>query len=132
MTISEAINTYLLSYSGLTTLVSTRIYPEAAPPDQPDKYVVYHIEIREPEPNLQTTVMLEATLDAVAVSDSYDSAFAIAEQLRLALSYFKGIMGGVGGVDVTGVGFDETVGGYNPDTDRFEATSQFTILYSPA
>lgn len=132
MTISEGIATHLSSVSELQAYIEGRLFPEKALQDTESPYVVYHLEIREPEqPIDQGVLFLEAVLDLFVLSDDYDEAFAIADLLRDELNYFKGLMGGASGMQIEGLLFDSIIGGYSPEVDLFSAHTTFTIQYVP-
>lgn len=132
MTISEAIATHLLSVTELDAYIDGRLFPEQALEKTESPYIVYHLEIREPEqPIDQGVLFLEAILDLFVLSRSYDQAFAIADLLRTELNYFKATMGGGSGVQVESCLFDSIIGGYSPEVDLFTAHTSFTIQYVP-
>lgn len=133
MTISEGLASYLLSLGALTALQGDRLYPERALEDTQTPYSIYHVEIREAEhPLTGPAPLFEATVEIHSCSQDYDQAFAVAEVLRVALTYLRGQIGAAPGVYISGSALDEIVGGYVAEVDLFAVRSKFTILYQPA
>lgn len=137
MTISEVIRTYLLSVSDLSALVGTSIWPERADQDVTGDYLIYTIDLQPAEVQLNgPDILIEATAQFIAVSESYDRAFEIAEAVRSALSYFKGIMGGTSGLRVEACWWNQTQGAAlpreTPEQGVFGVLATFGIHYLPA
>jgi hypothetical protein len=94
--IYEALNTYLLTRTGLTALIDTRISPDDAPQTEQKPYVVYtnidniidHTHDGQCElehPNYQWTVYADTKLAASAV----------ARQIKTALKNYSGTLSGI-------------------------------------
>lgn len=94
MSLNSAIYHYLQTRTGLTALVSTRVYPSAAPSSVAKPYITY-VKISSEHTSHQTASSgLAAPLYQFDVwADSALSAEAVYEQLRLALDTFSGTMG---------------------------------------
>jgi hypothetical protein len=136
LTISEAINTYLLAQGDLTAIIGQNLYPERADQDAAVPYITYHIELRDAEPTQSDpTLMVEASIGFVCVSNGYDQAFELAELLRTLLQVFKGIMGGTSGLQIESATWEETLGGYleteAANAGVFGTMTRFTIQYIP-
>ena len=85
-------------------LIGTRLYAGWAVQDSADSgpYVVYLFTERSDLNTLTEVPLAECRVEISAFSISYDTAWQVAEQVRQALSFFKGVMGGSGGVHVEG------------------------------
>ena len=107
MTLEQAVYAYLSGFAGLTALVGNRIYPRRLPQDANYPAVTYQRISRLP---IRTSGTVPATrsrfqftcwgADVPGVKSGYDQAKAVAEQVRLALQNYAGLMGGTGGVNV--------------------------------
>ena len=86
MNISRAIYTILSAHAGLTSLVSTKIYPVTAPQQTEYPYLVFGMDSVEPI-NRQTGVAMAEyiNLDVNVVSKKLNEHESIAEELRMAL-----------------------------------------------
>lgn len=135
MTISGALDTYLLADAGVSALLVDRLFPERvvtakATPDVP--FAVYHIEERRAEESTDSLVdLMEVRFDCTAVSDDYDAAFELAHAIRKALEFFKGVMGGTGGLQIEMSILDDIIGGYIPDFGLYTANAKFSLQYVP-
>lgn len=137
MTISEAVRTYLLADPGVSDLVGANIFPERAADELGTDYLIYTVDLQPAEIQLNgPDILIEASVRFVAVSESYDRAFEIADAVRLALSYFKGIMGGTSGLKVEACWWLSTDGAAlpteTPEQGVFGTLSTFGIQYLPA
>lgn len=128
MNISRAIYTILSAHAGLTSLVSTKIYPVTAPQQTEYPYLVFGLDSVEPI-NRQTGVAMAEyiNLDVNVVSKKVDENESIAKEVRLALDRVtEGIYSG------TKVGvtlFDDWNGpALNDDDDSYVSTLSFRML----
>lgn len=90
MSLESELYARLSGYSGLTALVSSRIYPNVAPQDVAYPYVAWRRVSAERPPGMGSDagiVAVRIQLDAFATS--YLGARAVAEQLRLALQRWR-------------------------------------------
>ena len=105
MEINDALHSYLKGYAGLTVLISTRVYPDTLP-QAPAYPAITFQQISEEEVESFTTPnsnMIGATYQFSCWASTRASAQAVAKQLRLAFKNYSGVMGGAGGVTVSGV-----------------------------
>jgi len=142
LTLPACIDAFMAAQAKFTALVSDRLYPERADQDATAPYVTYHLELRPSEDSLDlasaglpATGMIDASLDFIALSRSYDEAFQVAEVIRTVMSDFKGLMGGGSGLLVGSVQWLETQGGYIPgetaELGLFGALVKFVLQYIP-
>lgn len=132
MTISGVLATYILADPGVAALLVDRLFPERALQETQRPYAVYHIEERRAEESTDSLVdLMEVRFDCTAVSDDYDASFELAHAIRKALEFFKGVMGGTGGLQIEMSILDDIIGGYIPDYDLFTANAKFSLQYVP-
>ena len=104
MEFNTALYTYLSTYSGLSTIIGTRIYPDTLPQNVTYPAATYQYvdedeidTFEQPNTLISPTYQFDSYATTRAVADS------IADQLRLAFKNYSGVMGGTGGVTVSGV-----------------------------
>lgn len=102
MKIEEALYAHLKSYTGLTNLVGTRIYPLVLPQNPTLPAIIYQKISRvggralsSPSPRY-----VRARFQISCWGASYGSVKDVAEQVKAALQDYHGVMGGTGGVTV--------------------------------
>lgn len=105
MELNDALYSYLCSYSGLTALASTRIYPDKLPDKCPLPAVTYQLiseeeteAFRQPE-----TDLLAAVYSLTVWASTRATANSTGKQIRKAFKNYSGTMGGAGGVPVNAV-----------------------------
>jgi hypothetical protein len=105
MELNEALYTYLSSYSGLTSFISKRIYPDKLPDKCTLPAVTYQlVSEEETETFRQPTVDLLAAVYSITVwASTRATANAAGKQLRQAFKNYSGTMGGIGGVSVSAI-----------------------------
>ena len=133
MVIEEALMTYLLTQSGLTALVSNRIYFLKLPqtPKLP-AVVIQKID----SPKLHGFSADYGAMTRIQVTSwalSYSGASAIQEQIRASTqNYMNQTMGGAGGVPVKNIEFDEGPDSYEDDTGRYGKIVDLLIWHTEA
>jgi hypothetical protein len=116
MELNDAIYKYLSTYSGLTSLVKKRIYPDVMPDKVTLPAVTYQL-VSEDETesfNQPTTDLLFAVYSLTAWATTRTEAHDVGKQIRTAFKNYSGAMGGTGGVSVSAV---RKIGRYT-DVDR--------------
>lgn len=105
MELNDALYSYLSGYSGLTALVSNRIYPDKLPDKCTLPAVTYQlVSEEETETFRQPTVDLLAAVYSITVwASTRAAANSVGKQLRKAFKNYSGVMGGAGGVSVSAV-----------------------------
>jgi hypothetical protein len=103
--IDVAIITYLLTYSGLTALVSSRIFVAGAVPENVTfPYVSFFLVHGEDDECFITqSGFAEDTFQFTSAGLTKIDSINVAKQVRLALNDYSGIMGGTGGVNVQAI-----------------------------
>lgn len=108
MTFEKALYEYLSTYTGLITLINTRIYPpdkiQLAPTDPLTAYVAYQLIDDLPIHSGGADLIVHQARWQFSCygggTSQYTNACAIATQIKAALQDYSGTMGGVGGVVV--------------------------------
>ncbi len=126
----EVLCSYLINNFGIHALVGDRVYPLMMPQNCPLPAVIYQKISGERLHSLQgdtgyTTPVFQITSRA----DTYSECKALAEQVRLSLQNFTGLMGGADGVDVGAVILMGEVEGYEPDTNSWYNHMDFKFHY---
>jgi hypothetical protein len=85
-----------LNTSSVTTLVSTRIFPEIAPQDQVLPYVVFRVVDTQPRQIKDGAAKNNVyTVEAVAFAKTFSSAQAIIDAVSSRLDYWTGSQSGI-------------------------------------
>lgn len=105
MEIDVAIITYLKTYSGLTALVSSRIFVNGAVPENVTfPYVsMFLVSGSDDECFVEQSGFAEDTYQFTSAGLTKVDSINVAKQVRLALKDYSGVMGGTGGVNVQAV-----------------------------
>lgn len=125
MTIEEAIRTYLGGVSAVTALVgsgtSARIYPQVLPQSPTYPAVVYFV-VSNPvvESHGGNSALAHPRFQIDCWSPDYIQAKTVAMEIRRALQGFKGLMGGVGGVEVDAINFEDGSAGRDVFDDELQ------------
>lgn len=132
MSVESGLYSYLTAQSAVTSLVSTRIYPLAAPQDAAMPFVVYQrISDRHEHHMGGASGVATATIQLDAYASTYLSAKAIAEALRGELQGYRGTMGSYA---VRRCHLDGTQDDYEPsetagDKGTWRVSSDYQIAY---
>lgn len=131
MYIEEALFSYLSTYSGLSTLISKKIYPIIAPEGTAVPYVTYtRISGQRFHAFRSDSGMTNPTFQFSCFGTSYSNAKAVAAQLRAALQNYSGTMGGVGGVSVQSVLLIDENDLYDDEAKVYYTTIDFQIFFN--
>jgi len=100
--IDVAIITYLLTYSGLTALVSSRIFVNGSVPENVIfPYVsMFLVHGEDDECFIEQSGFAEDTFQFTSAGLTKIDSINVAKQVRLALKNYSDVMGGTGGVNV--------------------------------
>ena len=118
MTIEEALKTYLQSVAGVSSLVSTRIYPETLPQEPTLPAIKYDIISIERQHLIDfATVYIQYT----SVARTHLGARALSDAVRKALQREKRVISGIEVTQISvddeqGVVFDQGYGEYYTQT----------------
>lgn len=131
--LEEGLYSYLASYSGLTALVSTRIYPLRMPADATLPCVTYQ---RISTPRTLTMDTSGATGDLTSPRIQFDawdttqsSVKAITDQLRAALN---GKTGSTGGVTIRASMANDEAATYESEAQLYRSRSDYIIFVEEA
>lgn len=129
LTLEESIYAKLSTTSGVTALVSTRIYPDVIPQDIAMPAVAYQRitavrEMAHDGPSGLASVRVQFTIAAA----SYSSAKAIAAVIRTTLDGFSGTMGS-GGCTVEGAFVENDYDGYNQEGGEYVVRVDVMFLF---
>jgi hypothetical protein len=135
--INEAFRTHLIGDSGVSAIVGARIYAGLAAQTKADDTFQPTIVFREvPAADTRSitgTVLKEVRYAIISMAANYDTAHDLAEAAALALDGFRGVMGGVGGINVAAC---RVVVGKSDEPDaelNIHAVMQtFSISYQPS
>ena len=128
MKTEAALYAYLVAQSGLTDLVSTRIYPLVIEQSASLPAIVYQriasmpIHLSGDDDNLR-----DVSMGVYCIAENYDEVKDVQEQVETALNNYSGTMGGDGGVVVQRV-FLENIGeSFNDDMRVFIVELTYSI-----
>lgn len=130
MVIEEALYTYLSSHTGLTVLVSNRIYPVVMPQGTTLPAVTFS-KVSGPRVHAMNrdAGLAHPRFQVSCWGATYKQAKDVAAQVRAALQDFKGTMGGAGGVVVSGVFIQDENDLYEPGTHVYHIALDFIIWH---
>lgn len=130
MVIEEGLYNHLSNHAGLTALVGTQIYPIVIPQGKTPPMVTFQ-KINGPRVHAmqQDAGMAYPRFQVSCWGMTYKSAKDVAAQVRAALQDFKGTMGGVGGVVVSGVFIEDENDLYEPGTQVYHVALDFIIWH---
>jgi hypothetical protein len=131
MTVEEALFAYLRAHPGLAALVGSRIYPLKLPQNVTLPAVAYQristswrYALGGSGPRL-TQVRFQISCWA----EKYETAKAVASQVRGALGNFSGVMGGTSGVRVLATTLAAEADVYEPETGLYNAPVDVLLLH---
>ena len=130
MIIEQGLMTYLLAQTGITSYVGEQIYYVKADQDATAPYIVVTkvSGVREhshdggshlAHPRFQISVF----------ALKYGTAKTIATAIQTALQGYTGLMGGVSGVTVQAVFYENETDTYEPDTSLFQVITDYIIWH---
>ena len=136
MDICEALYKYLSTYSGITTLISTRLYPVVIPQGVTYPAVSFQkISMQRVHAFQQDTGLTSAMIQVStwAKTDStkkgYAHCQAVSSQIRAALQNYSGVMGGTGGVTVNAVLIESEMDDYEEASEVYVVHQEYEIWY---
>lgn len=132
ITIEEGLKTYLTGYAGLTSLISTRVYPMRIPQGATIPCITYQ---RISTPRIKThdtsgssgTAYPRFQFDAWATT--YASAKTITDQVRAALNGYKATIGTTNSVVVYGALVDDERPEFDSETGLYRISSDYVIWH---
>lgn len=126
----EDLYRYLIGSAGISTIAGERVYPVMLPQNCLLPAVTYQKVSGERLHSLQgDTGYATPVFQISARAGSYAQCKTLAEQIRLSLQNFSGLMGGTGGTDIGAVLLMGEVEGYEPDTNSWYNHLDFKFHY---
>lgn len=124
MTIEEALKTYLQSVAGVSSLVSTRIYPETLPQEPTLPAIKYDIISIERQHLIDfATVYIQYT----SVATTHLGARALSDAVRKALQREKRV---ISGIEVTQISVDDEQGVvFDKDYGEYYIQTTYKVNY---
>jgi hypothetical protein len=130
MLIEQAIKKELMDASGVTDLISTRLYYVRAPQDVTKPYVVF-FKVSGPREYSHdgASELANPRFQFSCFATTYYEAKQIVTAIRTVLEGFDGMMGGDGGVSVGGCFCVNETDIYEDDTDLFHVAVDYLIWH---
>lgn len=129
MLIEEALFSYLSTNAGVSALVSTRIYPMTIPQDKALPAVAYQrvggLRVLAHD---NSAKLAGGRWQFTCQAESYDTAKDVAAAIRAALHGYRGLMGGVSGVQVDGAQAVSEIDGYGMASTVFTVRLDVELL----
>jgi hypothetical protein len=132
MNLYEALYHRLTNYSGLTDLVSTRIYPIKMPQAVTYPAVTFQVISGLPRTHLMGSddSLAAPRVQVSAWGESLSDACDVADQIRAALQDFSGTMGGDGGVTVQRIFLEsDQISLYDSESEIYHVAQDFFIWW---
>lgn len=128
--VRQAVYYRLANTSGVTALVSTRIYPKVMPQQPTMPALVYSVVDNDREQvHRGQTGGAKARVQVTCWGATESSVAAVKEQVRLALI---GASGSIASVTIDGIVCEGEVEGYEPDTTRHWIALDFFVWHREA
>jgi len=130
MLIEQAIYKYLAAQSGITDLVSTRIYYVRAPQDVTAPYIVF-FKVSAPRVHSHDggSGLAFPRFQFSCFASTYYVCKQVMEQLQTALQGYSGTMGGDGGVSVGSSIYESEYDTYEVDTELYHVVAEYVISH---
>jgi len=133
MVIESALLSYLISFAGLTALISNRVYPLKLPQTPTLPAVVLQKIDGVRLTGFSADIGVQSRIQVTAWATSYSAASSVVEQVRTATqNYMNQTMGGAGGVLVKNIEFDEGPDTYEDGTGRYGKIIDLIIWHTEA
>lgn len=135
MSLHSALYSHLSGVAGVTSLVSTRIYPNVAPQGAALPYVVQQRVSRRQFPNLAgSSGMVRQRHQIDVFSNTQDATEAIVEALRAALDGWRNTTMGTEALNVLSITLEDVRDSFEPpsdasDTGVHRASIDLVVLY---
>jgi hypothetical protein len=128
--IEQALLTYLLTQSGLTALVASRIYYVKAPQDVTEPYIIM-LKVSSPRNHSYdgSSHLAESRFQFSIFATTYKETKDIAIQLQNALQGKTGNIGTAPGVDVGGIFYDNETDLYEVETGLFHCAVDYRVIH---
>jgi len=131
MLIEQALMTFLNAQSGITDLVSTRIYFRKAPQDVAKPYLVlFKVSGIREHSHDGSSHLAHPRFQLSAFATTYSEAKEIIAAVQAALQAYSGTMGGDGGVYVNGCFYEDESDFFETETSLYHVSADYIIWHS--
>ena len=130
MDLETALTAALQADAGVGALVADRIYPQLVPQDATLPAIAYQVITTDGmHTHNGTTPLVRATVQLAIIASTYATAKQIRTAAKTLLDNFKGVMGGVGGLQIEECFVSNEVDGYNAGTSSKTVRMDLEILH---
>tara|TARA_R100001443_G_scaffold85795_2_gene92511 strand:+ start:226 stop:618 length:393 start_codon:yes stop_codon:yes gene_type:complete len=125
MIVGKAIYNILSNTSAVTDIVSTKIYPEIAPQNESQPYIVYSVVSNNPTDTKEDNGNVdEASIEVYCFNTKYTTAIDLGVAVRAALERRNGTFGGV---KIQSINYTNEQMDVNPERSIWVAIQDYTI-----
>jgi len=125
MIVGKAIYNILSNTTAVTDIVSTKIYPEIAPQNETQPYIVYSIVSNSPSDTKEDNGNIdEAQIEVYCFNTKYSLAIDLGVAVRAALERKNGTFGGV---KIQSINYTNEQMDVNPERSIWVAIQDYTI-----
>jgi hypothetical protein len=125
MIVGKAIYNILSTTSAVTDIVSTKIYPEIAPQNESQPYIVYSVVSNNPTDTKEDNGNVDqANIEVYCFNTKYTTAIDLGVAVRAALERRNGTFGGV---KIQSINYTNEQMDVNPERSIWVAIQDYTI-----
>lgn len=125
MIVGKAIYNILSNVTAVTDIVSTKIYPEIAPQNESQPYIVYSVVSNSPTDTKEENGNVdEATIEVYCFNTNYSTAIDLGVAVRAALERKNGTYGGV---QIQSINYTNEQMDVNPERSIWVAIQDYTV-----
>jgi len=125
MIVGKAIYNILTNVTAVTDIVGTKIYPEIAPQNESQPYIVYSVVSNSPTDTKEENGNVdEATIEVYCFNTKYSTAIDLGVAVRAALERKNGTFGGV---KIQSINYTNEQMDVNPERSIWVAIQDYTI-----
>jgi len=125
MIVGKAIYNILTNVTAVTDIVGTKIYPEIAPQNESQPYIVYSVVSNSPTDTKEENGNVdEASIEVYCFNTKYSTAIDLGVAVRAALERKNGTFGGV---KIQSINYTNEQMDVNPERSIWVAIQDYTI-----
>ena len=125
MIVGKAIYNILSNVTAVTDIVGTKIYPEIAPQNESQPYIVYSVVSNSPTDTKEENGNVdEATIEVYCFNTNYSTAIDLGVAVRAALERKNGTYGGV---QIQSINYTNEQMDVNPERSIWVAIQDYTV-----
>lgn len=125
MIVGKAIYNILSNVTAVTNIVATKIYPEIAPQNESQPYIVYSVVSNSPTDTKEENGNVdEATIEVYCFNTNYSTAIDLGVAVRAALERKNGTYGGV---QIQSINYTNEQMDVNPERSIWVAIQDYTV-----